>query len=150
MLRSLRPPRRIGSINELLQMAPWVTGVKTGHTFGALYVLVGSARRDGIELISVVIGAPRRRPLQRHLDLLEYGFSRDGPVSGCLAGPIRYAAGLPCAPRRARLAAASSPCAPGVEGRSRGAAGHGVSSTACAARSLRAAVRARSTSAASS
>ena len=39
-------------------MAPWVNGVKTGHTFGAGYVLVGSGRRKGVELISVVIGAP--------------------------------------------------------------------------------------------
>jgi len=58
VLRSVRPPRRISTINELLQMAPWVTGVKTGHTFGALYVLVGSGRRKGVELISVAIGAP--------------------------------------------------------------------------------------------
>ena len=62
--------RRGGSttINELLHLAPWVTGVKTGHTFDAGYVLVGSGRRKGVELISVVIGAPdpgsarRRQP----------------------------------------------------------------------------------------
>ena len=47
MLRSVHPPRRIATINELLLMAPWVTGVKTGHTFGAAYVLVGSGRRKG-------------------------------------------------------------------------------------------------------
>ena len=57
-LRSLRPQRRITTINELLEMAPWVTGVKTGHTFDAGYVLVGSGRRKGVELIAVVIGAP--------------------------------------------------------------------------------------------
>jgi D-alanyl-D-alanine carboxypeptidase (penicillin-binding protein 5/6) len=49
VLRSVRPRRRIESINELLQMAPWATGVKTGHTFGALYVLVGSGRREGVD-----------------------------------------------------------------------------------------------------
>jgi D-alanyl-D-alanine carboxypeptidase (penicillin-binding protein 5/6) len=77
VLRSVRPRRRIESINELLQMAPWVTGVKTGHTSGALYVLVGSGRRDGVRLISVAIGAPTDADRFRdNLDLLEYGFSR--------------------------------------------------------------------------
>src|SRR5262249_30577610 len=44
VLRSVRPRRRIETIDELLEMAPWVNGVKTGHTFGARYVLVGSGR----------------------------------------------------------------------------------------------------------
>jgi D-alanyl-D-alanine carboxypeptidase (penicillin-binding protein 5/6) len=75
VLRSLRPPRRIATINELLLDAPWVTGVKTGHTFGAAYVLVGSGRRKGVELISVAIGAPSDEARFRdNLELLEYGF----------------------------------------------------------------------------
>jgi serine-type D-Ala-D-Ala carboxypeptidase (penicillin-binding protein 5/6) len=100
VLDSVRPRRRIESINELLQMAPWVTGVKTGHTFGALYVLVGSGRRDGVELISVAIGAPTDEDRFRdNLDLLEYGFSRYRrrvPVRAgrALAEPsIRYSGG---------------------------------------------------------
>lgn len=100
VLRSVRPRRRIESINELLQMAPWVTGVKTGHTFGALYVLVGSGRRDGVELISVAIGAPTDEDRFRdNLDLLEYGFSqyrRRVPVRAgrALAEPsVRYSDG---------------------------------------------------------
>jgi D-alanyl-D-alanine carboxypeptidase (penicillin-binding protein 5/6) len=100
VLRSIRPRRRIESINELLQMAPWVTGVKTGHTFGALYVLVGSGRRDGVKLISVAIGAPTDEDRFRdNLDLLEYGFSqyrRRVPVRAgrALAEPsIRYSGG---------------------------------------------------------
>ena len=75
VLRSVRPPRRIESINELLFMRPWVTGVKTGHTFGALYVLVGSGRREGVDLISVAIGAPTDEDrFDDNLELLEYGF----------------------------------------------------------------------------
>jgi len=75
VLRSVRPRRRIESINELLFMRPWVTGVKTGHTFGALYVLVGSGRRRGVELISVAIGAPTDEDrFDDDLELLEYGF----------------------------------------------------------------------------
>jgi D-alanyl-D-alanine carboxypeptidase (penicillin-binding protein 5/6) len=75
VLRSVRPARRIESINELLFMRPWVTGVKTGHTFGALYVLVGSGRRKGVDLISVAIGAPTDEDrFDDNLELLEYGF----------------------------------------------------------------------------
>ena len=61
-LRSLRPPRRIETLNDLLLEEPWATGVKTGHTFDAGYVLVGSGRRRGVELISAVIGARPRTP----------------------------------------------------------------------------------------
>ena len=77
VLRSLRPPRRIATRNDLLLRESWVTGVKTGHTFGAGYVLVGSGRRKGAELISAVIGAPTEtdRDLET-LRLLDYGFSR--------------------------------------------------------------------------
>lgn len=46
-LRSTRPVEHIHSINELLEMAPWVTGVKTGHTWKAGYVMVGSGRNAG-------------------------------------------------------------------------------------------------------
>jgi D-alanyl-D-alanine carboxypeptidase (penicillin-binding protein 5/6) len=77
LLRSTRPPRRIQTINELLLMAPWATGVKTGHTFGAHYVLVGSGQRKGVELISAVIGAPTDEARYAdNLSLLEYGFSQ--------------------------------------------------------------------------
>jgi len=76
-LRSLRPPRRISTINELLLMAPWATGIKTGHTFDAGYVLVGSGRRKGVDLISVAIGAPTDEArYSDNLELLEYGFSQ--------------------------------------------------------------------------
>ncbi len=75
VLRSVRPPRRIASINELLSLAPWVTGVKTGHTFGAKYVLVGSGRRKGVEVIAAVVGAETdEERFDGALDLLEYGF----------------------------------------------------------------------------
>ncbi len=76
-LRSLRPPRRIATINELLLDAPWATGVKTGHTFDAGYVLVGSGRRQGVDLISVAIGAPTDEArYSDNLELLEYGFAQ--------------------------------------------------------------------------
>jgi D-alanyl-D-alanine carboxypeptidase (penicillin-binding protein 5/6) len=100
VLDSVHPQRRIETINELLEMAPWVTGVKTGHTFGALYVLVGSGRRKGVELISDAIGAPSDEArFSDNLELLEYGFnqySRRLPIEAgqTLAEPrIRYSGG---------------------------------------------------------
>jgi serine-type D-Ala-D-Ala carboxypeptidase (penicillin-binding protein 5/6) len=77
LLRSLRPPRRIETLNHLLEMAPWTTGVKTGHTFDAGYVLVGSGRKKGVGLVSVAIGAPTEETrFSDNLTLLEYGFSQ--------------------------------------------------------------------------
>lgn len=76
VLRSLRPPRRIETLNDFLLAVPWATGVKTGHTSGAAYVLVGSGRRKGVELISAVLGAPSEAARDGEtLELLEHGFS---------------------------------------------------------------------------
>ena len=111
-LRSVRPPRTIASINELLELAPWATGVKTGHTFGAGFVLVGSGRRKGADLISVVIGSPTDEGrFQESLALLEGGFAmyrqrRPVRAGQAFATPsIRYSGGeLPL--RAARTIAA--------------------------------------------
>jgi D-alanyl-D-alanine carboxypeptidase len=74
-LKSVHPPRKIKTINELLEMAPWVTGVKTGHTWKAGYVLVGSGEKNGIDLISVAIDAPTDETrFSDNLELLEWGF----------------------------------------------------------------------------
>jgi len=76
VLRSLRPPRRIETLNDFLLAVPWATGVKTGHTNGAAYVLVGSGRRKGVELISAVLGAPSEASRDGEtLELLEHGFA---------------------------------------------------------------------------
>jgi serine-type D-Ala-D-Ala carboxypeptidase (penicillin-binding protein 5/6) len=96
-LRSLNPPRRIETLNDFLLAVPWANGVKTGHTFGAAYVLVGSGRRKGVELISAVLGTPTEtdRDLETQ-QLLEHGFSlyrKRQPVRAreALATPsIRY------------------------------------------------------------
>ena len=76
VLQSLRPPRQVFTRNTLLLRAPWAIGIKTGHTLGAGYVLVGAGRRQGVELISAVLGAPSEvgRDLET-LELLSYGFS---------------------------------------------------------------------------
>jgi D-alanyl-D-alanine carboxypeptidase (penicillin-binding protein 5/6) len=100
LLGSLRPPRRIENSNDLLWMVPWASGVKTGHTFDAGYVLVASGRRKGVELISVTLGVPTEEArYEANRELLEYGFSqyqRRRPVRAgeSLAEPaIRYAGG---------------------------------------------------------
>ena len=75
-LRSVHPKRRIETINDFLLEVPWATGIKTGHTFAAQYVLVGAGRQKGVELISAVVGVWTESG--RDVDtrsLLEYGFS---------------------------------------------------------------------------
>lgn len=61
--------------NGLLGKDPSVDGVKTGHTELAGYCLIASAQRDGMRLVSVVMGADsdgaRTRASQA---LLNYGF----------------------------------------------------------------------------
>jgi D-alanyl-D-alanine carboxypeptidase (penicillin-binding protein 5/6) len=77
-------PRHLVNRNTLVLTVPWIDGIKTGYTLSAGYVLVGSGERRGVELISVVLGAPGEAERdQATLDLLEYGFSlyrREHPV----------------------------------------------------------------------
>jgi D-alanyl-D-alanine carboxypeptidase (penicillin-binding protein 5/6) len=62
--------------NGLLLRDPTVDGVKTGMTESAGYCLVSSARRDGMRLVSVVIGANDAKAREdASLALLNYGFS---------------------------------------------------------------------------
>jgi D-alanyl-D-alanine carboxypeptidase (penicillin-binding protein 5/6) len=76
-LRSMRPVEHIHSINELLEMAPWVTGVKTGHTWKAGYVMVGSGEKKGIKLIAVDIDAPTDETrFSDAFELLKWGFGQ--------------------------------------------------------------------------
>jgi len=55
-LKTGNHPRTFRNRNTLIGRFPYVNGVKTGHTRGAGYVLVGSASRNGIQLVSAVIG----------------------------------------------------------------------------------------------
>jgi D-alanyl-D-alanine carboxypeptidase (penicillin-binding protein 5/6) len=69
-------PRRLVNRNNLVSELPFVNGVKTGYTGEAGYVLVGSATRKGVTLVSVVMGAPSESERDRAtLGLLDYGFS---------------------------------------------------------------------------
>lgn len=62
--------------NRLLWRDPSVDGGKTGHTESAGFCLVASALRDGMRLISVVLGAPSDEArTEQSQALLNYGFN---------------------------------------------------------------------------
>jgi D-alanyl-D-alanine carboxypeptidase (penicillin-binding protein 5/6) len=68
--------RRVVSTNTLMLSDPSVDGVKTGHTLEAGYVLIASAERRGIPLVSVVLGAPSEAERDASSErLLDYGYS---------------------------------------------------------------------------
>ncbi len=61
--------------NNLLWRDPAVDGLKTGHTQAAGYCLVASAKRDGMRLISVVLGSGSESSrVSESQSLLNYGF----------------------------------------------------------------------------
>ena len=61
--------------NRLLWRDSSVDGVKTGHTEAAGYCLVASAKRDGMRLISIVMGTKGEEPRAKESQtLLNYGF----------------------------------------------------------------------------
>lgn len=61
--------------NQLLWMDQTVDGIKTGHTNAAGYCLVASAEREGMRMISVVLGSDSTRARARDSQaLLRYGF----------------------------------------------------------------------------
>ena len=61
--------------NGLVARFPWINGVKTGHTLGAGYVLVASATRGSMTLLSAVLGTDSETARDDStLALLGYGF----------------------------------------------------------------------------
>jgi serine-type D-Ala-D-Ala carboxypeptidase (penicillin-binding protein 5/6) len=62
--------------NGLLEKDPTVDGLKTGHTDSAGYCLVTSALRDGMRLVSVVMGSTSMKSRENaSAALLNYGFT---------------------------------------------------------------------------
>jgi serine-type D-Ala-D-Ala carboxypeptidase (penicillin-binding protein 5/6) len=69
-------PRYVVNRNDLVAEYPWINGVKTGHTADAGYVLVASGHRDGMTLISAVLGTSSEPSRDANtLALLDYGFA---------------------------------------------------------------------------
>lgn len=61
--------------NNLLWRDPAVDGLKTGYTEAAGYCLVASAKRDGMRLVSVVLGSDSESSrVSESQSLLNYGF----------------------------------------------------------------------------
>jgi D-alanyl-D-alanine carboxypeptidase (penicillin-binding protein 5/6) len=62
--------------NGLLTRDPSVDGIKTGHTESAGYCLITSANRDGMRLVTVVLGSPSTKDREdATAALLNYGYT---------------------------------------------------------------------------
>ncbi|MCW3010171.1 MAG: D-alanyl-D-alanine carboxypeptidase [Solirubrobacterales bacterium] len=76
-IRSGAFPRTFLNRNSLVRSTPSVDGVKTGRTTRAGYVLVGSASRNGVTVLSAVLGTQSEAARNADtLALLRYGLSR--------------------------------------------------------------------------
>lgn len=69
--KGIKQPNR----NRLLWRYQFADGLKTGHTAEAGYCLVGAAKKDGMRLVSVVLGEPNDESrTEDSIRLLTYGF----------------------------------------------------------------------------
>ncbi|MGN6166664.1 MAG: D-alanyl-D-alanine carboxypeptidase family protein [Solirubrobacteraceae bacterium] len=82
-------PRYVVSRNDLVARVPWIYGVKTGHTSKAGYVLVAEGRRDGMTLLSAVLGTPSESARDSStLALLRWGYSNFRLATPLTAGAV--------------------------------------------------------------
>lgn len=66
----------LSSTNKLLKLYNWTTGLKTGSTSKAMYCLAATAKKDNLEMIAVVLGAPSNKArFNDAMALLSYGYS---------------------------------------------------------------------------
>lgn len=73
--------------NKLIKWYEGATGLKTGSTGKALYCLSGTAERNGLHLIGVVMAAPDfKLRFQETMKLLDYGFANYSAEKGLPAG----------------------------------------------------------------
>ena len=81
--------RTVVNRNTLVQEYGYVNGVKTGHTNTAGYLLVGSATRNGITVVSVVMGEPSEPARDADsLTLLRYGLASFHRRTGLQKGAV--------------------------------------------------------------
>lgn len=86
-LRSGDRRRVVQNRNLLVRRFDFVNGVKTGRTQQAGFVLVGSASRDGVTVVSVVLGEPSEEARVRDsAALLRYGLGRYRVTSALRTG----------------------------------------------------------------
>lgn len=75
--------------NKLIKWYNGATGLKTGSTGKALYCLSGTAERDGLNLIAVVMAAPDPKVrFQEVMKMLDYGFANYGVEKGEPKGKV--------------------------------------------------------------
>jgi D-alanyl-D-alanine carboxypeptidase (penicillin-binding protein 5/6) len=76
-----------GNRNALLATDSTVDGLKTGHTDAAGYCLVASSNRDGMRLISVIMGTKSQQArADQSRELLNWGFGHFTTVTKAPAG----------------------------------------------------------------
>jgi D-alanyl-D-alanine carboxypeptidase (penicillin-binding protein 5/6) len=89
VLHSGNHPRYVVNRNDLVGRVPWIKGVKTGHTSGAGYVLVGAGTRGGMTLLSAVTGTSSESSRDDNtLVLLGWGFANFKRVMPVTAGVV--------------------------------------------------------------
>ncbi len=79
--------------NKLIKQYSYATGLKTGSTGKALYCLSGTATKDGMDLIGVVMAAPDPKVrFSEMIRLLDYGFAnyevKHGEEDGTKKGEV--------------------------------------------------------------
>jgi serine-type D-Ala-D-Ala carboxypeptidase (penicillin-binding protein 5/6) len=81
--------RNVTNTDTLLGTEPWITGVKTGHTNAAGYILVSSGTQDGLTLIGSVLGTASEAARNANaLALLQYGFAEFHQVTAIRKGEV--------------------------------------------------------------
>jgi D-alanyl-D-alanine carboxypeptidase (penicillin-binding protein 5/6) len=108
LLRTGGYVRTVINRNDLVGRIPWITGVKTGHTLDAGYVLVASGRRDGMSLVASVLGTSSESQRDHNaLALLDWGFANFLPVAPIQRGQLMARRPVEDQSRRALLVAAT-------------------------------------------
>ncbi len=66
----------LANTNKLLKQYPYTTGLKTGSTDKAKYCVCATAKKDGVELIAVIMGCPNYKDrFTEAQSLLQYGYT---------------------------------------------------------------------------
>ncbi len=88
-LKTGNHPRYVINRNDLVARFSWIHGVKTGHTSRAGYVLVGEGSKDGLTLLSAVLGTPSETARDNStLSLLDWGYANFRMARPLTAGTV--------------------------------------------------------------
>lgn len=72
---------QLANTNKMLRQYDGMTGLKTGYTSAAGFCISATARRDGMDLIAVVMGEPDKESRNADISaMLNYGFAGYGVV----------------------------------------------------------------------